>query len=79
MIEMIWVLTVMMWYEGEQTRNTHLQDMEFISEDACQQYLFDNKVILVDSLLEKFRNIDGMNMQSFEYFCEGKLVQLDEV
>ena len=76
---MIWVLTVMMWYEGEQTRNTHLQDMEFISEDACQEYLFDNKVILVDSLLEKFRNIDGMNMKSFEYFCEGKFVQLDEV
>jgi hypothetical protein len=69
----------MMWYEGEQTRNTHLQDMEFISEDACQQYLFDNKVILVDSLLEKFRNINGMNMQSFEYFCEGTFVQLDEV
>jgi hypothetical protein len=76
---MIWVLTVMMWYEGEQTRNTFLQEMQFISEDSCQQHLFDNKVMLVDSLLEKFRNIDGMNMQSFEYFCEGKFVQLDEV
>ena len=76
---MIWILTVMMLYEGEQTRNTFLQEMQFISEDACQQHLFDNKVMLVDSLLEKFRNIDGMNMQSFEYFCEGKFVQLDEV
>ena len=76
---MIWVLTVMMWYESEQTRNTHLQDIEFISKDACQQYLFDNKVMLVDSLLEKFRNIDSMNMKSFEYFCEGKFVELDEV
>ena len=76
---MIWILTVMMWYEGEQTRNTFLQEMQFISEDSCQQHLFDNKVMLVDSLLEKFRNIDGMNMQSFEYFCEGKPVQTDEV
>jgi len=76
---MIWILTVMMWYGGEQTRNTHLQDMHFISKDACQQYLFDNKVTLVDSLLLKFRNVDGMSMQSFEYFCEGKFVELDEV
>ena len=76
---MIWVLTVMMWYEGEQTRNTYLQDILFISEDACQQHLFDNKVMLVDNLLKKFRNVDGMNMKSFEYFCEGKPVELDEV
>ena len=53
--------------------------MQFISEDACQQHLFDNKVMLVDSLLEKFRNIDGMTMQSFEYFCEGRFVEMDEV
>ena len=76
---MIWILTVMMWYEGEQTRNTYLQDIEFISESACKQYLFDNKVMLVDSLLEKFRNLDGMEMKSFEHFCEGKFVELDEV
>ena len=69
----------MMWYEGDQYRNTYLEDMQFISEDACQQHLFDNKVLLVDSLLLKFRNVDGMNMQSFEYFCEGKPVQLDRV
>jgi len=41
--------------------------------------LFDNKVMLVDSLLEKFRNLDGMEMKSFEHFCEGKFVELDEV
>ena len=76
---MIWILTVMMWFGGEETRNTHLQDMHFISKDACEQYLFDNKVTLVDSLLLKFRNTDGMKMESFEYFCEGKFVKLDEV
>ena len=76
---MIWILTVMMWYEGEQTRNTYLQEMQFITDTACKDYLFDNKVTLVDSLLEKFRNLDGMEMQSFEYFCESKFVELDEV
>ena len=76
---MIWILTVMMWYEGEQTRNTYLQELQFISDIACKDYLFTNKVMLVDSLLEKFRNIEGMDMQSFEYFCEGKFVELDEV
>jgi hypothetical protein len=53
--------------------------MQFISDDACKQYLFDNRVVLVDSLLEKFRIVDGMTMKSFEYFCEGKFVELDEV
>ena len=76
---MIWILTVMMWYEGDQTRNTYLQDMQFISEDHCQHYLFENKVMLVDSLLEKFRNLDGMTMTSFEHYCEGKPVPLDSV
>ena len=76
---MIWILTVMMWYDGEQTRNTYLQELQFISDTACKDYLFTNKVMLVDSLLEKFRNIEGMDMQSFEYFCEGKFVELDEV
>ena len=76
---MICILTVMMWYEGEQTRNTYLQELQFISDTACKDYLFTNKVMLVDSLLEKFRNIEGMDMQSFEYFCEGKFVELDEV
>ena len=76
---MIWILTVMMWYEGEQTRNTYLQELQFISDTACKDYLFTNKVMLVDSLLEKFRNIEGMDMQSFEFFCEGKFVELDEV
>ena len=76
---MIWILTVMMWYEGDQTRNTYLQELQFISDTACKDYLFTNKVMLVDSLLEKFRNIEGMDMRSFEYFCEGKFVELDEV
>jgi hypothetical protein len=76
---MIWVLTVMMWYEGEQTRNSFLQDMEFISQDQCKEYLFQNKVMLVDSLFENFKDLNGMNMKSFEYFCEGKPVPLDSV
>jgi len=76
---MIWILTVMMWYEGDQTRSTYLQDLQFISDTACKDYLFTNKVMLVDSLLENFRNIEGMDMQSFEYFCESKFVKLDEV
>ena len=76
---MIWILTVMMWYEGDQTRNTYLQELQFISDTARKDYLFTNKVMLVDSLLEKFRNIEGMDMRSFEYFCEGKFVELDEV
>jgi len=41
--------------------------------------LFDNKVILVDSLLHEFRNYDGMKLKGFDYFCEGKFVPVEEV
>ena len=69
----------MMWYEGGETRYTYLQDMVFISEDQCQQYLFDNKVTLVTSLIEKFKNLDDMTMLSFEHYCEGRAVPLESV
>jgi len=77
---MIWILSVMLSYgEVDETRMTYLQDMHFISESKCQDYLFTNKVMLVDSLLEEFRNHDEMNLTGFDYFCEGRFVELDEV
>ena len=54
---MIWILTVMMWYEGEQTRSTYLQELQFISDSACKDYLFTNKVMLArqDVISHKLR------------------------
>ena len=77
---MIWILTVMLSYaDVDETRMTYLEDMHFISESKCQDYLFNNKVILVDSLLHEFRNYDGMKLKGFDYFCEGKFVPVEEV
>jgi hypothetical protein len=77
---MIWILSVMLSYgEVDESRMSYLQDMHFISESKCQDYLFNNKVMLVDSLLEEFRNYNNMKLTGFDYFCESKFVELDEV
>ena len=65
--------------EVDESRMSYLQDMHFISESKCQDYLFNNKVMLVDSLLEEFRNYNNMKLTGFDYFCESKFVELDEV
>ena len=76
---MIWILSVMLSYgEVDESRMSYLQDMHFISESKCQDYLFNNKVMLVDSLLEEFRNYNNMKLTGFDYFCESKFVELDE-
>ena len=45
---MIWILTVMMWYEGDQTRNTYLQDIEFISVYAISSSI-DVEYVIVNA------------------------------
>ena len=35
-------------------------------------YLAKNKVVIVDSVLETFRNRDGKLLQNFEFYCESK-------
>ena len=68
---MIWILSVMLSYgEVDESRMSYLQDMHFISESKCQDYLFNNKVMLVDSLLEEFRNYNNMKLTGFDYFSE---------
>ena len=77
---MIWILSVMLSYgEVDESRMSYLQDMQFISESKCQDYLFENKVILVDSLLKEFRYHQNMKLTGFDYFCESRFVELDEV
>lgn len=40
---MIWVLTVMLWYEGEVTRFSQWQGNTFSSGEVCQEVVFKKK------------------------------------
>ena len=67
---MIWVLTVMLWYEGDVTRFSQWQGNTFSSGEVCEEVVFKKKVKLVDELLEVFRDLEGMKLEGFEFFCE---------
>ena len=74
---MFWILTVMLTYgEVDVTEMKILSadsatpSVNFATESECQDFLYDNKVAITDDILLKFRNIDGMELTGFDYFCE---------
>jgi len=75
---MIWFLIVMLTYtELNEPQLTKWEANTFKDKQECTLFLKTNKVILVDSLLEKFRNKNNNNLTSFEFYCKGE--NLEEV
>ena len=54
------------------SRHTVLATSNVQSQYECHDYLAKNKVVIVDSVLETFRNRDGKLLQNFEFYCESK-------
>ncbi len=78
------ILTAILWYEGvTQTAKTDFM-MKFPSINHCQQYLFENKVIIVDQLMEKnrFRDDpifgDNLELKGYEFYCETLWVEPEQ-
>ena len=77
-MKVIVILTAMLWYEGiGTTAQTDFTEMKFNTITECQEYVFLNKVELVDGLLEMHRVVDDKvfgpsRLSSFEFFCETK-------
>jgi|TARA_Y100000816_G_scaffold220201_1_gene165211 hypothetical protein len=70
---MIWALSIMLWYHDVPTQDIqYWQHQTFESQYECHDYLAKNKVVIVDSVLETFRNKDGKLLQNFEFYCESK-------
>ena len=74
---MFWILTVMLTYGAVDVTEMKIlsadsatPSVNFATESECQDFLFDNKVAITDDILLKFRNIDGMELTGFDYFCE---------
>jgi|TARA_R110000823_G_scaffold233141_1_gene359512 hypothetical protein len=73
---MIWYLTVMLTYAGlDESQFTKWQAHTFKDDQECHKFVYDNKVLLVDGLLEKFRNVNGNELISFEFYCQGETLQ----
>tara|TARA_A100001388_G_C28730190_1_gene481059 strand:- start:445 stop:696 length:252 start_codon:yes stop_codon:yes gene_type:complete len=74
---MFWILTVMLTYGAVDVTEMKIlsadsatPSVNFAKESECQDFLYDNKVAITDDILLKFRNIDGMELTGFDYFCE---------
>ena len=55
-----------------QNRTCSIGNIKRSSHSTNADYLAKNKVVIVDSVLETFRNKDGKLLQNFEFYCEGK-------
>ena len=51
----------------------------FDTKYECIEYTWDNKVEMVDTLLEMHRYKEDKELKTFAFFCENRYVQLDEV
>ena len=74
---MFWILTVMLTYGAVDVTEMKIlsadsatPSVNLATESECQDFLYDNKVAITDDILLKFRNIDGMELTGFDYFCE---------
>ena len=84
-MKVIVILTAMLWYEGiGTTAQTDFTEIKFKTITECQEYVFLNKVELVDGLLEMHRVVDDKvfgpsKLRSFEFFCETKYILEEEI
>ena len=58
-MKVIVILTAMLWYEGiGMSAQTDFTRVQFKSITECQDYVFKNKVMLIDELFEMHRVVD---------------------
>ena len=72
---MVWIITVLLTYNVPVIMLTEYNLITFDDDQTCHAYIEDNKVKLIDSMLEKFRTSDGLELKSFEFFCETKYLE----
>ena len=72
---MIWILSVwLIFVDTSQPFAQHWQHESFETEEDCFAYLADNKIEMVDSILEQFRNYEGKLLKNFEFFMKNKKI-----
>ena len=77
---MIWIISAMLVYHDvAQPVLTDYTIRSFDTKYECIEYTWDNKVEMVDTLLEMHRYKEDKELKTFAFFCENRYVQLDEV
>ena len=77
----IWVVTAMLTYgsAGIVAYDKDITELTFTDDLECHQYIFDQKVLLADDLLAEYRLVDGENLTGFDFLCETRFIQTEEV
>jgi|TARA_R100001443_G_scaffold109421_1_gene120692 hypothetical protein len=79
-MKMTWVITAMLLYHGvEKPIITDYLVKSFDTKFDCLDYVWDNKVDMIDGLLEVHREVDGVKLRTFAFYCENRFVELEEV
>jgi len=75
---MYFIITAMLFFSSiDQVIYTQYDKATFSSAKICQEFLFQNKVMLLRELFE-VHNKDG-DMKGFEFFCERRYIILEDV
>jgi hypothetical protein len=78
--KMIWIISAMLVYHDvPQPVLTDYTIRSFDTKYECIEYTWDNKVKMVDTLLEMHRYKENKELKTFAFFCENRYVQLDDV
>ena len=77
---MIWVITSMLWYQDvEKPILTDYLIKSFDTKTDCLDYVWNNKVKMIDGLLDVHREVDGVELKTFAFYCENRFIKLEEV
>ena len=68
---MIWIISTLLWYEDmNRPQQSDYLLKTFDTKFECQQYILENKVFLIEQLLDEMKLVDGYKLKTFEYLCK---------
>ena len=77
---MIWIISAKLVYQDvPQPVLTDYTIKSFDTKFECIDYTWQNKVEMVDTLLEMHRYKEDKELKTFAFFCENRYVELNEV
>ena len=70
---MIWIITAMLVYsDPKKPVYSDYIAKAFDTKTECLNYVYWNKVLLVDNLLNKHRLLENKELTTFALFCENR-------
>ena len=70
---------MLVYHDVPQPVLTYYTIRSFDTKFECIEYTWQNKVEMVDTLLDMHRYKEDKELKTFAFFCENRYVNLDEV